>query len=558
MKNNRRTFIQYLFLACIVFSVVACGNKEGNSQEVIHNPVLPGFYPDPSICRVGDDFYMVNSTFSYFPGIPVFHSRDLTNWKQIGHVLNRPSQIDLEGLGVSQGIFAPTIRYNKGTFYLITTLVGKNGNFFVTAKDPSGPWSDPVWLPEIDGIDPSIFFDDNDSCYIVNNGPAPNNEPLYEGHRAIWIQQFDLNANKLVGERKIIVDGGSDIGKKPIWIEGPHIYKKEGSYFLCAAEGGTAEDHSQVVFKSKSVWGPWQSFSGNPILTQSTLPVDRPHPITCTGHADLVELPNGNWWAVFLGCQPYDPSNENYFNTGRETFMAPVDWTLGWPIIGEKDKALKREYPKPMLDEYAPEGYQALNGAFTVRDNFEKDTLSLIWNFLRVPTDDWYELENEKLVIECRPVPLTEAGNPSFIGRRQQHAFCSSTVSLNFQAQNPKEAAGLTVFQNENHFYGLLVSKSEGQDIVRFVKTEEVLAEMPIADEDFDGSIQLRITARGNSYDFDYSTIDGEWVSIAANMDATFLSTRTAGGFVGAYFGMYAFGDLGNQAAFEWFEYSGK
>ena len=240
VENNRRNLFKYLFLISIIFSFVACESTEKNPQAVIYNPVLPGFYPDPSICRVGDEYYMVNSTFSYFPGIPIFHSRDLNNWKQIGHVLNRPSQIDLDGLGVSNGIFAPTIRYNNGKFYLITTLVGKGGNFFVTATDPSGPWSEPVWLPEIDGIDPSIFFDDNDSCYIVNNGPAPENEPLYEGHRAIWIQRFDLKTNKLFGERKIIVNGGSDISQKPIWIEGPHIYKKDDSYFLCAAEGGTA------------------------------------------------------------------------------------------------------------------------------------------------------------------------------------------------------------------------------------------------------------------------------------------------------------------------------
>jgi len=224
------------------------------------NPLLAGFYPDPSICRVGSDFYLVCSSFSYFPGIPIFQSRDLVNWKQIGHVMDRPEQLNLDSLGVSRGIFAPAIRYNKGLFYVTCTLVDKGGNFVVYSKKPEGPWSNPVWLPQINGIDPSLFFDDNGRSYIVYNSIAPDNKPLYEGHRTIRLRAFDEATLKVVSEEKILINGGVDISKKPIWIEAPHIFKVGGLYYLIAAEGGTAGWHSEVVFKSTNVEGPYTPF----------------------------------------------------------------------------------------------------------------------------------------------------------------------------------------------------------------------------------------------------------------------------------------------------------
>jgi alpha-N-arabinofuranosidase len=191
-----------------------------------YNPILAGFYSDPSIVGVNGDYYLVTSTFSYFPGIPVFHSRDLVSWTQIGNVLTRPAQLELDTIGISRGVFAPAISYHDGLFYVINTLVDAGGNFFVTARNPAGPWSDPFWL-RFDGIDPSFFFDDDGKAYVVNNG-APVGRPLYNGHRAIWIQQFDVAAQQLVGPRSVIVNGGVDITKQPIWIEGPHLFKANG------------------------------------------------------------------------------------------------------------------------------------------------------------------------------------------------------------------------------------------------------------------------------------------------------------------------------------------
>ena len=253
---------------------------EADSGEYL-NPILTGFHPDPSITRVGEnDYYLVTSSFSYFPGLPLFHSTDLVHWTQIGHVLDEPSKLDLDSLAISEGLFAPTIRHHDGTFYVITTLVGGGGNFLVTAPSPSGPWSDPVWLP-FDGIDPSIFFDDDGRVYITNNGPPPET-PRYDGHRALWMQEYDPETQQMVGPREVLVNGGVDISEEPIWIEAPHIFKRNGTYYLIAAEGGTGANHSEVVFRSDAVRGPYEPYAGNPILTQRHLDPDRPRPTTAS------------------------------------------------------------------------------------------------------------------------------------------------------------------------------------------------------------------------------------------------------------------------------------
>ncbi|HET9055110.1 MAG TPA: glycoside hydrolase family 43 protein, partial [Cyclobacteriaceae bacterium] len=275
-------------------------------KDHYYNPVIAGYYPDPSVVRVKDDYYLVNSSFAYFPGLPIFHSKDLVNWRQIGHAFSRRSQLTFEkGQNMSHGIFAPTIRYHDGLFYIITTDVYGIGNFYITAKNPAGPWSDPVILPEIGGIDPDLFFDDDGRVYIAHN-EGPEGEPLYDGHRAIWLWEFDLNnKNVLKNSGRVIVNGGVDISKKPIWIEGPHLYKVNDWYYLSCAEGGTSEDHSQVIFRTKNLAESFVPYEKNPILTQRDLSPARANPVTSTGHADVVQTQNGEWWAVFLGIRPY-------------------------------------------------------------------------------------------------------------------------------------------------------------------------------------------------------------------------------------------------------------
>ena len=244
------------------------------------NPILRGYYPDPAVERVGDKFYLVNSTFAHWPGISIHESTDLVNWKLIGHALTDTSKYTFDGLGISRGVFAPSIHHHKGTFYVINTLVDAGGNFVVTATSPAGPWSAPHFLPNVDGIDPALFFDDDGKAWLLHNSP-PEGKPRYDGHRAIWIHEFD--PTKLTaGPGKVIVDGGVDPSKNPIWIAGPHLYRIQGWYYLMAAEGGTGPDHSEVVFRAKTPLGPYEPAKSNPILTQRDLPVSRPAVSTAT------------------------------------------------------------------------------------------------------------------------------------------------------------------------------------------------------------------------------------------------------------------------------------
>jgi alpha-N-arabinofuranosidase len=508
-----------------------------------YNPILPGFYPDPSIVAVNDDFYLITSTFSYFPGIPVFHSRDLVNWTQIGNVLERPSQMELDTIGISRGVFAPAIDYHDGLFYVINTLADAGGNFFVTAENPAGPWSEPVGLG-FDGIDPSFFFDDDGKAYVVNNGP-PVGRPLYSGHRAIWIQEFDVAGKRLVGERRLIVNGGVDITRNPVWIEAPHIFKHEGRYYLICAEGGTGYNHSEVVFRSDSPWGPWVPFEGNPILTQRHLDPNRPFPITTAGHADFVRTQNGEWWAVFLGVRPY---GDDLYNTGRDTYLMPVRWENGWPIIAEGDELVPWVHHRPNLPRQ-PEPPIPLQGNFTYQDDFNGQDLALPWEKIRTPHEKWWDLEAVPgwLRLEARPFRLEDRRQPSFVGRRQQHMTASVSAAMKYRPAQAGDEAGMTAFQNDAYNYQLGVTRDGSQTVVRLVKHAgrdtpaggQVLATAPLA-LPANETVYLRIDADRDRYAFFYGTSPGQWSVLMAGVDGSILSTRVSGGFVGTMFGVYA------------------
>ncbi|MBN1406405.1 MAG: glycoside hydrolase family 43 protein [Calditrichaceae bacterium] len=544
-----------------------------NNKNVKHqftNPILSGFYPDPSICKAGDDFYLINSTFSYFPGIPIFQSRNLISWKLIGHVMNRPEQMNLDGLGLSRGIFAPAISYNEGMFYVVCTLVDAGGNFVVTSKKPEGPWSNPVFMPEIDGIDPSLFFDDDGKTWIVYNSIPPESKSLYDGHRTIRLYEFDKNNLKVIGEEKILVNGGTDIRKKPIWIEGPHLYKVNDMYYLMCAEGGTSEWHSEVIFKSDNIDGPYTPYENNPILTQRHLDPKRENAVTCTGHADMVQLSSGDWWAVFLGCRPYQPYENNHFNTGRETFLAPVKWIDGWPVINPDHEQVqnKYDYPIPTDDkiDQAPYGDN-----FTVKDDFNSSALGLDWLFLRTPHEKWYHLEKKKgrLSIQLRKETCSGKKNPSFIGRRQQHLSSSAIAAMEFEAKSENEKAGLLIFQNESHYYFICKSMTNNDQVIQLYQSTEnvktpnqlkLLTEQAIQNKYASDPVYLKIASNGGLYSFYYSSDNANWEPLKENVDGTFLSTKTAGGFVGSMYAMYAT-SLGIESAnivhFDWFEYTG-
>ncbi|WP_372752922.1 glycoside hydrolase family 43 protein [Labilibaculum sp.] len=519
-------------------------NNELSSNQ-FYNPILPGFYPDPSICKKGDDFYLVTSSFSFFPGIPIFRSTDLMHWQQLGHVLNRPDHLNLEGLDISQGIFAPDISYNKAndSFYLICTLVGGIENFLVKAKDPAGPWSDPILLPEIEGFDPALFFDEDGKAYIVHNS-TPDEKSRYDGHRTIRMWEYDVAMDKVIGEGKIIVNGGTDLSKNPIWIEGPHLYKIEGKYYLMCAEGGTAENHSEVIFRSKEVGGSYMPYEQNPILSQRQLNPKREKPITCTGHADMIEDKNGKWWGVFLGCRPYD---DDCFNTGRESFLVPVSWKNGWPLFLETDRKVELIQENTGLPSTNNAADCVPNGNFIHTDNFDSEELIADWNFIRTPYNKCYVIntKQKRLELESLPVNIRDFGQPAFIGRRQQHTNFEAQVELDFHPSKDQEAAGLVCFQNEAHhfFFGKL--QDDGRIFLQLEKAvpyENGVAKVLIEKSELfaEGSIKLKIEGKGRYYDFYYSLDAENWIIFGENIDARLLSTMVAGGFVGTYIGMYA------------------
>ena len=302
-----------------------------------HNPILAGYYPDPSITRVGDKYYLVNSTFAHFPGIPIHESTDLVHWKLIGHALSNPAQLTFDGLDISRGVFAPVDPLSQRHLLRHQHAGGSRRQFLRHGRRIRGARG-PIPCGSRKST-ASIRRSSSTTTARPTSSTTgrPKAPPLYDGHRAIWIQQFDLGPNKLTGPRKVIVNGGVDIAKKPIWIEGPHLYRIKGWYYLMCAEGGTGDGHSEVIFRGKSPWGPFEPYKGNPILTQRDLPADRANPVTNAGHADLIEMKDGSWWAVFLASRPYTGSR---YNTGRETFLLPVTWKDGWPVILEQGKPI--------------------------------------------------------------------------------------------------------------------------------------------------------------------------------------------------------------------------
>lgn len=515
--------------------------------RTFRNPILQGCYPDPSICRVGEDYYLVTSTFEYFPGLPIFHSRDLVHWRQIGHVLDRASQLPLQGVRASGGLYAPTIRYSDGVFYVINTLVDgktRSGNFVVTATDPAGSWSEPFWIENADGIDPSLFFDEDGKCWYV--GTHLNEDGYYTGHTEVYLQEFDTESKQLVGEATFLWDGAV---KGVVWAESPHIYKTNGYYYLLIAEGGTAHHHAVTVARSKSIKGPYEPNRGNPILTHRHLGVD--YPIVGTGHADLVATQNGEWWMVCLAMRPY---GGYFYNLGRETFLVPVRWEDDWPIVNPGVGKVEFESRAPDLPEH-------LWDESPVRDEFDQPTLAFHWNSLRSPASEFSSLTERPgyLRLRLRPERLSEESNPTFIGRRQQHMNFRAETALHFRPESENEFAGLMLTQNHNFHYLFVVTRST-RPVIRLLKraygSEEVLAEQDINA----ATIYLKVKAHEQSYNFYFAENPNSWCTLAEQVDGRILSTPVAGGFVGAYIVMVASSNgqpSTNHADFDWFEYSG-
>lgn len=526
VKPNKMKRVLFVFLFLLFAVSTSSAQTTGATYR---NPVIPGFYSDPSVCRVGDDYYLVTSTFEYFPGVPVFHSKDLVNWEQIGHCIDRNTQLP-KGLN----IFACTIRHHNGTFYMITTNIMAEGNFYVTATDPAGPWSDPI-LIKVGGIDPDLFFDDDGKVYVISS--------------TFILNEIDIKTGELIpGGRKVWNGTG---GRAP---EGPHIYKKDGFYYLMAAEGGTEEAHSETIARSRSIWGPYDSNPSNPILTHCNY-IGQSLPVQGVGHADMVQAHDGSWWMVFHGYRKLQAMYGGVHHIlGRETCLAPVSWPEnGWPVInGNGTVSVNMTCPTLPLKAFSPQ---------TARTGFDKETPGLEWNFLRYPEKNNYSFSARPgfLRLTGSDQTIENRKSPTFTGRRIQHPKFTVSAMVEFQPSAANEEAGLILINNGEHF-DIIIKQSKGRRVlvsrlrfgdVVYESKEHILKP---------GPVKLVVKGEPSAFTFLYSQ-GNEYLKEVQKANPRFLSSETAGGFTGLYAGLYTTGNgkpCKSPADFDWFEYTGE
>lgn len=524
------------FIKSFIFILFFSTGADIASQErVYNNPIITGFYPDPSICRVNDDYYLVNSSFEYFPGVPIFKSKDLVNWTQIGNVLDRPSQLQLDSVkyGVS-GIFAPSIRFHNGIYYMTTTMVGSkdsvhSGNFICTARNPEGPWSDPFYLDGAPGIDPCLFFDEDGKSYFIGTRFANSDEQKYWKHSIIWMKELDAVNMRLLGDEKVILAQGGALHDARN-AEGPRLFKRNGFYYLIVAEGGTGHEHAVTVFRSKKIEGPYETNPRNPILTNRHLGMD--YPIQNAGHADLVETQSGDWWMVALGIRPYANGTTNL---ARETFLVPMIWEDNWPVGAPATGHVCMQHPAPKLPEHK---YPSV----PTEDHFDSSKLEPYWNFIRTPNPKSYSLSERKgfLRLYSKPQTVSEEVSPSFVGRRQQHKNFVSDVFMEYASKKEGEEFGLVVFQSPRCHYRLVKKDILDSASLVLIKTDNgVETEVGLVKCD-EKRVGLRVTAIKQQYSFYYSVNGKQWHPIGSSQDGKILTSNYCGGYTGAYIGMYA------------------
>lgn len=484
------------------------------------NPVLKGFYPDPSVCCVDGIYYMVCSSFQYFPGVPLFESKDLINWEQIGHVLTRPNQIALAEVPSSGGVFAATIRYHQGRFYMTTTNNTTQKNFYVWTEDIHGSWSDPI-VVEQDGIDPSFFFEDG-KTYFMSTGVDDF------GVSGIIQSEIDLETGrKLCPSRSIWKGTGGR------YVEGPHLYRIGEYYYLLASEGGTEYGHMLTLCRGRSPWGPFENCPHNPILTNRN---KAPYEIQAIGHGELLLGPDGQWYVPSLGFRQIDVWMP-YHHLGREVFLTPAKMTVdGWFTCGDGTTDHSYEVDIATVQQEKRQW------------TFENTRWDVDWCFLRHPERENYQLSHEKAVLRGTEKTLNDAANPTMVAIRQRD-FCGSARC---HLTTDGGESGMTVYMCEQSHYDVGIRRTE-QGFEAFLRLrlgeiDHIQTTLPIAE----GKATLQMEFDNLSYRF-YA--NGQLLGTA---QSRFLSSEVMTGFTGVVIGLYATGE--NQAQFTEFclEYRSK
>lgn len=538
----------------------------------IENPIIRGFNPDPSICRVGDCYYIACSSFSFYPGLPIYKSYDLANWEHIGYALTRPQQLRLTPDRLSYGIWAPTLRYHDGKFYIIVGNWSSGEVLVVSTEDPAGEWSDAVYIEGIGG-DPSLFFDDDGRVYCSFSAKAE------DGTRGIYQVELDLEKGCVISDRYLLWNGAAREAHAP---EASHVYKKDGFYYLMTSEGGTEHYHAVVIGRSETVNGYYQGFRGNPILSHRHL--SDTYPICNIGHADIVETPQGDWYMVVLGSRLIGGYHKNM---GRETFICPMVWESRWPRPAVDTGKVEWTYPMPA--GHTPHAVPEL----PVRDDFDGDVLGKQWNFIGTPIDMPARLSDGKLYMNAvkeriwkdnsevppvdRPAFRAQPGRAlGFVGRRQQHTCFDAACALKMQFDCGDETAGLIILQNAYTQFRLELARTDASNVLRLWRMTKAsahkggdgypeldfetenshtcLAEIPWADD----SAVLKLSVRGQKHSFFAGADASDLQPILCDLDGSFLGTESSHGFIGAYVGMFASAngkDSAAEAAFDWFDY---
>lgn len=533
-KNNFLKFAKK-YLTIIILFVCSYINAQ-EAPKNFQNPILPGFNPDPSICRVGDDYYMVTSSFCWYPGIPIYHSKDLVNWELIGHGITRSEQLNFNNIKDKNGIWAVTIRHHDELFYLITTCSDCDGNFYITAKNPAGPWSDPVWLKDAAGIDPSLMWDDNGKCYYTGN--SWDFKKSWPGQCAIWAQELDLKQQKLVREKKILTYGYANNAG---YAESPHIYKINNDYLLIAAEGGTDIYHSITAHHSPSILEPFKADKTNPVLSHRQLGKD--YPIQAVGHGDLVQTQNGDWWAVVLGKRLID----NQVPLSRETFLCKVNFENGTPIFNPGHGKVLMEQERPNLP-WTPVKKEAF------RDEFNLDSLALKWHTVRTPKEKTYRLDKGFLTMQLRPQVVDSLVNSSMLIQRTSHVQFSASTKLNFKTSKENEQAGLIIYRTNESYYMLMKEKTRIVLIRKFNGKKEIIAETPYTKPE----IYLHVKADKLDLQFSFGETLDRLNNIGDLQSLVVISESTVNKFNGPGIGMYVTSNgqtTKSKALFDWFEY---
>ncbi len=515
------------------------------------NPIIPGFHPDPSICRVRDDYFLVTSSFEFFPCIPIFHSKNMVDWEQIGYCITNSDYLPLmHGNPNASGIYAPTIRYNNGKFYVVCTNVTTSdttdtryGNFVVSATDPYGEWSQPIWL-KCNGIDPSLFFDEDGKVYYCGTNGG------------IYFCQINPDTGEILSEQKFIW-----YGTGACCPEGPHIYRRDGWYYLMIAEGGTEYGHMETIARSQRIEGPYEAYENNPILSNRSLGL----PIMATAHADLVEDKNKNWWAVCLGVRPisYPPK----YNLGRESFLVPVQWTVdGWPILGNKgvvEVHVQTDLLETDLPMYINKGASQVPKAeepYEFYDDFSSSALSLRWTYLYNPEHNYIKYGSKGLFLQGMATTLSDADVSTFLAFRQEHHACTARVKLEFSPFSEGEETGISIYMNRDHHYEMALTRLEGEICLIVRRRIGSLWKLEQKAVYNDSVVYMEMEATKEYYTFRYSK-DGEIFYELGRGEAKYLTTEVGGNFTGNFIALYATGNgkvCKDIAHIEWIQYEAK